>query len=506
MNRSKIIVSTSIIKFVSQFLDIVLNFVVRKVLLSYIGVQYLGLNGVVADIISMLSITELGFQAAIIYRLYKPLSQNDQDAINSILSALKQIYRIIGLIIIGGGLCVLPFLKFLIKDDSLSMVTVITAYLIMLFSSGISYFISYKRTLLFADQKQLISASIDTWVNIFIGFVKIICVVTFRNYYLFVILTLIQTVLSNGLINLYCNKLYPNLNSNAKVSDSLRKDLYSDTKNIFAGKIAAYVYSSTDNLVISSIIGTGMVGITGNYTTLLNALTRLVLAVMSPFQPMIGDYLITADREKNKKLFQVYTFLRYTFTLLILAPAEVMVDRFISLFYGSDYIMPRIITILIVADYYISIVHGPTGEYITGSGLFKEEKHVLFLGAFANITISIIGAFIFGVPGVLAGTVVSQMIMWLGKARLAFKHSLNYDVKQILSYWITQVLYITVFIAVCLVSSNILDVLPLENTVTGFILAGVICVTIAFLAFLICFTRNDSFRFLAERVRNRLKK
>lgn len=455
----------------------------------------MGLNGVVADLLSMLSITELGFQSAIIYRLYRPIAEKDITTINHIMSFLKKIYSRIGIVILLIGLLLIPFLSFIINDDSLSMNTVYCVYVILLLSSVVTYFISYKRALLYANQKQIISVMTDTWVNIGISIGKIVCIIILRNYYIFILLTLVQSILSNSIINIYCKKLYPDINVKEKPDFSLKRGLFQDTKNIFAGKIAAYVYSSTDNLVISVIINTSMVGIVGNYTSLMNALTGLILASMSPFQPMIGDYLVTENREKSKLLFERYTFLRYALTLIVLTPTTVVVNRFIELLYGVQYILPRVMPILIIINLYISVVHGPVGEYISASGLFKQEKKVLILGAVANITVSVIGAYIYGVPGVLFGTVISQMIMWIGKSMIAFDRCLKYKHYEIVQYWKRQLLYAAVFAVACLSSDFAINILNINGSVIGFIASGSLCVIIASFLLVLVFHKNDSFRY-----------
>ncbi len=504
MDRKNILISTGTVKFVSQILTFVLNFFVRKVVIEYIGISYLGLNGVIGDLLSMLSLTELGFQSAIIFRLYRPISENDQDSINNIVSALRKIYSVVGSVILVAGLCMIPFLPLVINDSNLPIKTVTISYIILLISSVASYFLSYRRALLYADQKQIVGISIDTWVSICISSLKIISVIYFRNYYIFVVLSFVQTVVSNTIVNWKCKKLYPNLKVNNAIDGSLKKALIGDTKNIFAGKIASYVYSSTDNLVISSIISTSMVGIVGNYSVIIKSVAGLIIAFMSPFQPMIGDYLVTETSEKNKAFFDRYTFIRYCFALLFIAPASVVIERFITLFYGTNFLLSPIITALLVSDQYISIVHGPIGEYINAAGLFKAEKNVLVVGAIANLCISIVLAFYIGPSGVLIGTVVSQLIIWIGKSRIAFEKVLKYAGKEIRDYWLNQLYCLAVYIISCILSFFVTKNIP--QTILGFLVSGLISVSLSALCLCIFYFKTDNFIFLKDYIQTIIKK
>lgn len=104
----------------------------------------------------MLSLAELGVGPAIIYSLYQPLAKKDTATIKALIALFKKAYTAIGLFIIGTGICLLPWLDWFIKGNTVTDIH--WFYLVFLLNTGISYFYSYKRNLLIADQKQYINS------------------------------------------------------------------------------------------------------------------------------------------------------------------------------------------------------------------------------------------------------------------------------------------------------------------------------------------------------------
>ena len=436
--RSGLALMSSTISMAAQVIYLLINFVLRRFFIRYFGVEILGINGVLVDVLNTLSLADLGVQSAIIFRLYEPLACGAEDEINEILTLFRKVYWAIGLFIVVGGLVCMPFLGLLVKDVSYSMAYIRGAFFFQLCVSASTYFLAYKRTILYADQKQYLSSLVDIICNFLFAVVKFLVIVLAGNYYVYLIVQIIQNVVSNLVVDYICRKKYPYLNVNAPVGKELKSNLFDDVKNVFAGKIASYVYGSTDNLVISSLIGTVVVGYVSSYKYITSCLMSIVYYMMTPIQPMIGNYLVDEGLDSSKRLFENYTFVRYFFAMIFMVPAVCLADNFIAIWIGEEYIMSSAITWLLVADTYISIVYGPTGEYINAKGLFAKEKKVMLLGAFLNITLSVAGTFVIGIYGVLLGTVICQMILWIGKSRIVFQDILYLNKKEVLSYWLTQ--------------------------------------------------------------------
>ena len=137
-----------------NFASIILGFVSRTFLINILGVNYLGINGLYTNVLSVLSLAELGIGTAISYSLYKPVADKDIEKIKILMQLYKQVYRIIAIIILVLGLLIIPFLKYIIKNPGdITHNQLYIFYLIFLFNTVSTYFVSYKYSLSNAEQK-----------------------------------------------------------------------------------------------------------------------------------------------------------------------------------------------------------------------------------------------------------------------------------------------------------------------------------------------------------------
>ena len=455
MNRKKVIMRNSIIGTVTQVFQMLMSFIIRKIFIRYIGIEYLGINAVLTEILEMLSLTEFGVQNAIIFRLCKPLLANDIDVVSEIIFLLRKLYYIIGSVILVTGFCLFPFLKYIITNVEVSMSAVYIAYFILLLSSVLTYYMGYWRTLLYADQGQYILSTIDAVVNFVASILRIGVIVYFKSFYLYIFIVLCKNTISNLIVTRYTQKKYLGLKSDIVISKELKRNILKDVKNIFAGKAAGYVYSSTDNLVISTIIGTVDVGYIGNYKSITTAANTVMTNIFLSMQPMVGNYVASESNEKAYDFFEKYSFIRFFIACMLLIPLINTIEQFIVWWIGSEYVLNRSIPMLIIIDIYISIVHGSTGEFILAKGLFSYERTMGIIGAIVNIFTSIIGTFILGLEGVLLGTVISQIIMWAGRSIIVHKYCFAYNNKYFFRYWIKEIQFFIIFMVECVFTNKL---------------------------------------------------
>ena len=98
-----------------QTFTLFLRFVTRTVFIHTLGKEYLGIDGLFSNILTMLTLTELGFDTALNFKLYKPLAERDDKRVRIILVFYRQIYSIIGVVIFALGILVIPLLPVLKK-------------------------------------------------------------------------------------------------------------------------------------------------------------------------------------------------------------------------------------------------------------------------------------------------------------------------------------------------------------------------------------------------------
>ena len=443
-------------------------------MLQYIGVHVLGISSTLTSVLSTLSLAELGFQQAVVFYLYKPLRNTDEESVNKVLTVLKRVYEIIGIIFIICAVLMYPFLGYILNGIVIDRY-VIGYYIIMSSTVAVTYFVAYKRALLYADSKDYISKFIDSLINVIMSIIKILIIIYYKNYIVYLIFSFIQTLFSNLVVNQYCRKNYKFL-SIEKFDWNIFRLLIYDVKNVFMSKIAGYVYGATDNLVISSFVGTIYVGYLANYVIFINAVKQIINSIFNSMTPIIGNMFIdNISLEKRESDFRVYSYIRYLFATAIVVPWILLADDLISLVFGEEYVLCSSIVNLLGIDIYIHIVYSACCEYINGVGLFKTDKNISVIGAVINLCLSVVLVNKMGVEGVLIGTVVSQLFFWIGRSIAVYNKIFRVGAKIYIRYWIKNIVWIFLMLTSLVLSRYIDKFCSQDNIYVSFFRLFIIC-------------------------------
>lgn len=479
--------------FITQIATIILQFAVRNLFLSAFGVEILGLNSTFTSILGALSLAELGFNTAIVYSLYKPIHDQNKKEINDILNIYKWIYRCIGAFFVAGTFACMPFLRYIIKGINVTT-DVYIFFVLQAMSSACTYFMAYRRTLLYVDQKEYMCKIVDLLCNVLCSILQIVSMIFLKNYIVYLCLMVVKVYGSNFYIHCWVKKRYTYLH-NAPINRSKLGEILSNIKDVFTGKLANYIYNSTDSLVISTLISTAVVGYISNYTMITNNLKIMMKSVLNPITPIIGNRLIERSEcpETNKSDFMLFTYVRYLIAVFCLVPMLCLIDDFIKGFFDAKYILPRSISILLTIDLYIDIVHSNCCQYIESAGLFKINKYIDIIGAMLNIILSIFLAKIIGLPGVLIGTVVGQVFFWLTRSYLVYSRCFKVPRTQYYQYWEKILKYTLLFVSVVFVGKAITGWFVISNWIIDFIAKGVLLEAISAIVLLFFTYRTSEF-------------
>lgn len=495
MDRKGLAVKSSVIGLGSKLLSAFLAFLCRKFFLLYLGTDLLGISSTLSQVLDTLSLTELGFQTAIVFQLYKPLVNNDRGEVSKIIVLLKKVYMMIGTIIMILGILLIPFLNRIITRVEVDFRIVYVIYIIMLCGTVSSYFLAYNRALFQADQKIYVITLIDSVFQILASITKLISIIVFRSFILYAIAGTISVIGGNIVSYVYYKKQYPWIDKEDKPDKSLLKKLTTNTKDIFIGRIAGYVYGSTDNLVISAFVGTGMVGLVGNYSTITNTIKMLIMGLTSPIQPMLGNYAVSNSCTDTEKTMMNYGFIRFAIALFLVIPTMCLADMFVRLFYGKEYVQPSIIIILLTIDLFLICMEGAVGEMIDALGFFNKEKTMYIVYAIMNLLLSCIGAVIWGVVPIFLATVLSQILGWVWRSVIAYKYYYK-SWKKFLLYWIVQIKYVLFFFLCSCLSYVLVKYIPFANNYFGFILYGICIELTVGILFVIAYHKHEEFKYL----------
>lgn len=486
MNRTQKTMRNGMVGLIGQVVAILLSFISRKVNIQYLGVELMGLNSTFTSILNTLSLAELGFQQVIVFHLYGVLAKGEKEQINSLVNIYKLVYRCIGCFFMVAALCCMPFLQLFLSDiEATSIVRVY--FLIQALTSACTYFLAYKRNILYADQNSYISGLIDTAVNTLGTLISIAVVVFTHNYLLFLLVYLVKTYLSNLIVHLACTKKYPYLHR-SKIDWKLLRKIAGSLKDVVVERIAGYIYGSTDNLLISMFISTIQVGFLSNYTMILSNIKTLVKSLTTPLVPAIGNIVALGQKEDQQmETFRVLEQGYFWLTGLAVVPVYVLADFFIRIFLGEEFILPRVILFLMCVDMYIHINQDSCLSFLSANGLFRQRRNISIIGAVLNLIVSMMLMKPMGVAGILAGTAVSQVYYWIARSVVALRSCLKQSWRVFCRYWLRQTALLGIIVAAVWISSGITQNLFVGNPVLTFIVRGIICETcFAVLAFVCC--------------------
>lgn len=483
-------------------INTIMGFICRMVFVQCLAADYLGVNGLFTNILSMLSLAELGVGGAIVYALYKPLAENDENKIASLVKVYGTAYKVIGIIIGVVGICLMPFLDIIITEQPNITESIYVLYLLNLFNTVITYFYSYRSSLLIAAQQNYIVVGINYIITILQSIFQMIILVTTHNYMAYILIQTIGTIIYNLTVSHVAVIRYPCItNKNVEpLSKDEKKSLFKDIRDLTVYKVSGLLVNSTDNILITFFKGLATTGITSNYTLLINTLNSLLGQVFNSLTASIGNHNVTESEDRKFKMFNFMNLMNFWIfgwaTLgIIFCSSDI-----VRLCFGEEYVLSIEIPFIMSVNFYTVGMLNAVWTYKHTLGLFRYGRTLQIGTGIINIIFSIILGKYFGVFGILAATFVARLCtsIWYDPYAVfvhGFKKSPKLYIKKYLYYIL--VLFIA---AICCMFVFILFVnIPLLIKV---LLEIISCSIIANIVFYLFFRNTPEFKKLKEIIIN----
>lgn len=496
--RSSLInISTGLI---GQMLTLLVSFGVRTVFIYELGATYLGLSGLFGNILSLLSFTELGFGQAIIFALYKPIAQGNEEKIGALMALFRKVYQWMFLIVAILGLSITPFLEFFVKTP-VDIPYFHLIYILYVLSSAASYLFAYKKSLLFACQKSYVSTITSYWFVIGGAIFQILVLVLWQNFILYLCVQIVTTIVQDITIAHKTSKLFPYLRKykKAKLHIDEIKSIKRNVKALIIYKIGTLSLNSTDNIIISKLVGLNQVGFYSNYWLIASSVSGFLSTIFGNITASIGNLNATETDEVKKQMFyriNMATFLFYGISSICLCTC---MTPFILLWVGEEYVLSPATTFIIAFNQYIGGMLYSSYNYRQTMGLFIQGKMRPIISAVLNIIISIVLAIYWGLPGVLWGTALTRLATnaWYDPF-IVFKRGLKCSpLPYFKDYAIKAIVYL-ITCAVCLYISTLLHLPLFANLLVIFITTLLLSTTF----FTLLFYKTDEMKYLLHISKN----
>lgn len=484
----------------------VLNFVMRTMFIHYLGDTLNGVNGLYTNMLSVLSMAELGIGTALNYSLYKPVARGDVEKIKSYMQLYKKAYRIIGIVVAVLGIACSPFLPYIIKHSEGIPVRDLTLYYyIFLFNTVSTYFVSYKYSLINAEQKNYIQTNIITITKMITVLLQMAVIITTGNFYAYLLTAAGVELMQKIFVSYYLNRRYPYLKEKdvKKLSKEETGEIVTKTKALMFHKIGDVARLQTDSMIISGFINTIISGFVDNYNMVLNSVANVVNIIFNSVLSSFGNLFATESRDKQYQIFKVYRFAAcwiYGFSAI---GFSMLLTPLIQLWLGEERTLAFSVVICILIDYYFKGDRIVLSNFKTAAGVFEQDKYLALIQGVVNLILSIVLVQKIGLVGIYIGTIVSGLIANVTKPIIIYRVILDKPVRE---YFTDSVKYIILLFALFLLLGSVKYVVMSSVTVVSFGLMFVIICVVFNGIFLLLFRKTEEFMYLQKLVMAKLKR
>ena len=478
---------------IGQAVGFVISFIARIFFIRVLGREYLGLNGLFTNILTILSLAELGVGEAITFSLYKPLAENDTKKCTMLMQVYKKVYTIIGCAILVIGFCLTPFLPLIIKNmPDIPYINLI--YILFVVNTAVSYFFSYKRNLIIADQKRYIATFYRYLAHAVFTFLEIVYLILFKNYIGYLLIMIAATLADNIMVSRKADKMYKFLKTEEQIPlDPESKDkIIKNTKAMMMHKVGGVVVNSTDNILLSMFVSLDSVGLYSNYFFITNALNSVTTHVFNSVTASVGNLFATSDSKKAYKVFKEVFFLDYFMYSFIAVSLLCLFNPFIELWVGKEYLFGFDIVCIIVINVYIAGMRKAVLTFREASGLFYKDRWKAVFEAIINLGTSIILAIYFGTFGVFLGTFISSVTVcvWV-EPLILYKYGFK---EKLIEYFKLYFMYAIVTIACCALTYYLCSFINYGRFVS-LILKACLCAIIPNVINIILFRNTEQYQY-----------
>lgn len=471
----------------------ILNFISRTYFVRVLGAEYLGINGLFTNIVAMLNLVELGVGSAITYSLYKPLALGDEKKVATIMKIYKKIYYKIGVIVLGIGITLIPFLNLFINGRYNENIVII--FLLFLMDTILSYFLGYKRTILEADQKLYILKLVNFAQQLISNILAILILILTKNYIFYLLMRIVIHILEDiFIIKIVENKYsYINFINTDEFSLEEKNELKRNVKALFLHKIGGYLIFSTDNLIISKFINIATVGIFSNYTLIIESINGIIKQIINNISASYGNLVVKESNDKKYDIYNKIMFLNFWISGFCTVGLLCLINPFIELWLGKEYILDIKIVSIMVINFYILSMRMSINIPRSTAGLFFNDRYVCIIEAVINIVTSIILVKKIGAIGVLIGTTITSIsVQFITVPYLCYKYVFKKPLREYyisyFSYFITTLITAIITYFICSININ-------SNNYFNFLCKIIFCIIIPNIIFLLRYIKLEELKY-----------
>lgn len=488
-----------------QLVHILCQFFSRTVIIKVLTIEYVGLSGLFSNVLTMLSLAELGIGEAIIFSLYGPIARKEKENITAIMTFYKKVYIAVGVFILAAGLLITPYIDVFIKDMP-DIPEIYLIYMLYVINSSASYFFSYKAAFVTATQNNyIVVLNNGIWEVLMVG-CQATVLFMFKNYVAYMVIGIVFVLIQNISITIIANRKFPYLKDKRHVK--MPKEIFSQIKKntgaMVFHKIGTIIVFATDNVIISKFVGLVSVGLYANYCTITNAVTVFINKFFNAISASVGNLAVEEDVETQEKTYLRVLFINFWLYVFSCCCLMNLLNPFIgSVWLGDKYLFNEAIVLLIVIKTYLTGMRGATQTFKNAKGLYWQNRYMPIYESLINLVASLILVQYMGVAGVLLGTIISSVAtcVWI-EPHVLYKYGFK---KPEIYFYIRYAKYFVVFVFIMAVTYGLVSIIHIGG-IGGFILKCIVSAAVPNIMIWLIYRKKDEFRYVVGIVRKKLIK
>lgn len=505
INRRKNAIRGTVYGLILKVFQIVFPFAIRTVFIYTLGIQYLGLNSLFTAVLQVLNLAELGVSSALVFSMYKPIAEDDRDKICQLMNLYRTYYRIIGLVVLVAGLCMLPFIPRLIKGTVPADINIYVIYLMNLFASVLSYWLfAYRNSLFAAHQRNDVVSIITICVNFVIYIAQIMSLLFVKNYYLYLSTNILGQIIINIVSAIASEKFFPGYSPKGALPVEERKKIDRKVRDLFTAKIGMVINNSVDSIVISFFLGLELLAVYQNYYYVISSLMAMFNIFFGACNAGIGNSLVVRDAEENKKMLYNINHIVFAAINFCCCCLVSLYQPFMQKWVGTDYMLDFSFVLLFALYLFAEEAPRTLIVFKDAGGIWKEDRFRPLLSATVNLVLNLLLTRFIGLYGIIISTIfalltVSYPWLILNINKRLFKINIR-------KYFLRVVAYTIITAADVAITYFICSHIALENVwlTLGFRL--LVCVAVSSLNFVVAFWKTDETKYMFQIARKLMKR
>ncbi len=477
------------------FLNTVIGYICRIIFVRCLAAEYLGINGLFSNILSMLSLVELGIGSAMGYALYQPLAKDDKEKITSLMALYKKSYNIIGIVVALLGIMMIPLLQYIIVKPQQIIENIYIIYLVYLFNTASSYFFSYRSALLIAAQKNYIVSGVNYAITTIVSIIQIPILLITQNFMIYLICQSIGVFINNVIVSMWAKHDYPYIEKkNVKpITKKEKRQMAVNIKALTINKIAAMLVNNTDNIVITYFNGLISTGVISNYTLLTGTLGSITSQLFNGITASVGNLNAVENNKKKYNFFRILNLANFWIYGWCCIGIFLVSGEIVKICFGQKFVLDMQIPLVLAINFYLVGMNNAVLIYKNAMGLFKYGQYLLILTAMINLVLDVILGKMWGMFGIFLATIIARVLTntWY-EPYAVFKYGLEKNFKEYIKIFLEYAVVLIFTGIVCYVLCGFCK----YNNIINLILKVIICSIIPNIVFYMCYGKTQEGKYL----------